>query len=228
MNAMICATNLSRTYARGGVPVTALREATFDVGAGEFVVIRGVSGSGKSTLLNLLGCLDSPTSGTYVLDGEDVSRKTDRELSRIRSRKIGFIFQSFNLLPRTTAVENVEMPMIYADQRVSRMRAAAALERVGLGHRLRHFASELSGGEQQRVAIARALVNDPAVILADEPTGNLDESSGEIIMSLLLDLNREGRTIVMVTHDPAVAACAERTLVIRDGTVYEKELASCT
>ena len=229
MNTMICVNNLSRTYERGGVSVTALREATFDVGAGEFVVIRGVSGSGKSTLLNLLGCLDSPTSGSYALDGEDVSRKTDREFSRIRSRKIGFIFQSFNLLPRTTAVENVEMPMIYADQRVSRVRAEAALERVALGHRLRHFASELSGGEQQRVAIARALVNDPALILADEPTGNLDESSGETIMSLLLDLNREGRTIVMVTHDPAVATRADRTLVIRDGTVHDKEEpAPCT
>ncbi len=228
MNAMIQVNNLSRVYAQGGVPVPALREATFEIGAGEFVVIRGVSGSGKSTLLNLLGCLDSPTSGNYALDGEDVSRKTDRDLSRIRSRKIGFVFQSFNLLQRTTAVENVELPMIYADRPVKRARAAAALERVGLSHRQHHFAAELSGGEQQRVAIARALINDPALILADEPTGNLDESSGTSVMKLLSDLQREGRTIVMVTHDAGVAAFAERTLVIRNGTVYEEELAPCT
>lgn len=227
MNAVIQLNKLSKTYAKGGLPVQALREATFEIGAGEFVVIRGVSGSGKSTLLNLLGCLDSPTSGSYALDGEDVSRKADRDLSRIRSRKIGFVFQSFNLLPRTTALENVELPMIYADRPVKRARAAAALERVGLGHRQHHFAAELSGGEQQRVAIARALINDPALILADEPTGNLDESSGTSVMKLLLDLQREGRTIVVVTHDPAVADFAERTLVIRDGTVYEKELAPC-
>jgi putative ABC transport system ATP-binding protein len=228
MNKMIQVHNLSKAYTQGGVPVPALREATFEIGAGEFVVIRGVSGSGKSTLLNLLGCLDSPSSGSYALDGEDVSRKTDRDLSRIRSRKFGFVFQSFNLLPRTTAVENVELPMIYADRPVSRARAVAALERVGLGHRQHHLASELSGGEQQRVAIARALINDPALILADEPTGNLDESSGTSVMKLLLELQREGRTIVMVTHDPAIAAFAERTLVIRSGTVYEKELAPCT
>ena len=227
MNTIIQVSNLSKTYARGGVPVAALREATFEIGAGEFVVIRGVSGSGKSTLLNLLGCLDAPTTGKYALDGEDVSRKTDRESSRIRSRKIGFVFQSFNLLPRTTAVENVELPMIYADRPMSRSRAVAALERVGLGNRQHHYAAELSGGEQQRVAIARALINDPALILADEPTGNLDESSGTTVMNLLLELQREGRTIVMATHDPAIAAFAQRTLVIRDGTVYEKEPGPC-
>lgn len=224
---MIDVCNLKKTYARGGGRVTALQDATFGIGAGEFVVIRGASGSGKSTLLNLLGCLDSPTSGSYVLDGEDVSGKSDHELSRIRSRKIGFVFQSFNLLPRTTAVENVELPMIYADQPVSRARAVAALERVGLGHRQQHYASELSGGEQQRVAIARALINNPALILADEPTGNLDETAGMSVMSLLLGLQREGRTIVMVTHDPDVASFAQRTFLIRDGSLKEEELARC-
>jgi len=222
---MIEVKGLARIYSRGGTPVTALSDATFAIRAGEFVVIRGASGSGKSTLLNLLGCLDSPSAGIYRLDGEDVAGRNDRELSHLRSRKIGFVFQSFNLLPRTTAVENVELPMIYADKPVSRKRAAAALERVGLGHRQRHYASELSGGEQQRVAIARALINDPALIFADEPTGNLDEAAGAGVMTLLTEMHREGRTIVMVTHDPAVAAFAERTLSIRDGVVHEKESA---
>lgn len=222
---MIEVSQLSKTYSRAGVPVTALRDATFSIGAGEFVVIRGVSGSGKSTLLNLLGCLDSPSSGTYLLDGEDVSSQSDRGLSRVRSRKIGFVFQSFNLLPRTTAIENVLVPMIYADRPVSRARASSALERVGLQHRERHYASELSGGEQQRVAIARALINDPALILADEPTGNLDEAAGGSVMALLSEVNREGRTIIMVTHDPAVAAYANRALHIHDGVVCEQEAA---
>jgi putative ABC transport system ATP-binding protein len=221
---MIRIENISRTYSRDGVPVTALREATFNIDAGDLVVIRGVSGSGKSTLLNILGCLDSPSSGTYLLDGADVSHKSDAELSRIRSQKIGFIFQSFNLLPRTTAIENVELPMIYADREIGRSRAAAMLARVGLAHRERHFARELSGGEQQRVAIARALINDPALILADEPTGNLDESAGAGVMGLLHDLNDEGRTIVLVTHDDAVASHARRVLMIRDGVLRESEV----
>jgi putative ABC transport system ATP-binding protein len=221
---MIRIENISRTYSREGVPVTALREATFNIDAGDLIVIRGVSGSGKSTLLNILGCLDSPSSGTYLLDGADVSHKSDAELSRIRSQKIGFIFQSFNLLPRTTAIENVELPMIYADREISRSRAAAMLARVGLAHRERHFATELSGGEQQRVAIARALINDPALILADEPTGNLDESAGADVMGLLHDLNDEGRTIVLVTHDDAVASHARRVLMIRDGVLRESEV----
>jgi putative ABC transport system ATP-binding protein len=220
---MIAVRGLSKTYARGGGPVVALRDATFEIAAGELVMIRGVSGSGKSTLLNLVGCLDSPSSGSYTLDGVPVSGKSDRELSRIRSQKIGFVFQSFNLLPRTTAVENVELPMIYSDRRVSRRRAESVLERVGLGHRRHHFASELSGGEQQRVAIARALINDPALILADEPTGNLDEVSGKAIMNLLLELHGEGRTIIVVTHDPAVASLGERTLSIHEGVVHEGE-----
>jgi putative ABC transport system ATP-binding protein len=218
---MIKIKNVSRTYYRDGAPVTALREATFNIDAGDLVVIRGVSGSGKSTLLNILGCLDSPSKGTYLLDGADVSHKSDAELSRIRSQKIGFIFQSFNLLARTTAIENVELPMIYADRGISRLRAAEALARVGLAHRERHFATELSGGEQQRVAIARALINDPALILADEPTGNLDENAGAGVMSILHELNDEGRTIVLVTHDDAVASHARRVLMIRDGVLRE-------
>jgi putative ABC transport system ATP-binding protein len=213
---------LAKSYNRGNASVMALKEATFQVDAGEFVVIRGASGSGKSTLLNLLGCLDSPSSGEYFLDGVEVRGKKDAELSRMRSRIIGFVFQSFNLLPRTTAIENVELPMTYADQPVSSARALEALERVGLSHRRRHFASELSGGEQQRVAIARALINNPSLIFADEPTGNLDETAGRGVMSLLTELHREGRTIVMVTHDPAVAAFAERTIALRDGVAYQE------
>jgi putative ABC transport system ATP-binding protein len=223
---MIRIEHISKTYSRDGVPVTALRDASFAIGAGEFVVIRGVSGSGKSTLLNILGCLDSPTSGIYVLGGADVSHKDDAELSRIRSRKIGFIFQSFNLLPRTTAIENVELPMIYADKPVSRTRAEQALARVGLAHREHHYAAELSGGEQQRVAIARSLINDPALILADEPTGNLDESAGAAVMNILHELNDEGRTIILVTHDDAVANHARRVLLIRDGVLHDSEVSA--
>jgi len=221
---MIRLQNVSRTYSRDSVPVTALRDASFEIQQGDFVVIRGASGSGKSTLLNILGCLDLPSSGTYMLDGADMSCRGDAELSRIRSQKIGFVFQSFNLLPRTTAIENVELPMIYSGQRLSRVRAAAALERVGLAARQGHFATELSGGEQQRVAIARGLINDPALILADEPTGNLDQNSGAEVMSILHDLNDEGRTIVLVTHDDAVAAHARRALILRDGVVEEAEV----
>jgi putative ABC transport system ATP-binding protein len=220
---LITLDHVSRTFTPKGTPVTAIRDASLHIPAGDFVVIRGVSGSGKSTLLNILGCLDSPSSGTYLLDGDDVSRKTDRELSRIRSRKVGFIFQSFNLLPRTTAIENVELPMIYADRPVSRERAAQALARVGLAHRENHFATELSGGEQQRVAIARSLINDPCLILADEPTGNLDENAGDAVMKVLKELNHDGRTIVLVTHDDAIASYARRVLRIRDGVLREAE-----
>ena len=223
---MIRLEQVSKTYSRGETPVTALRDASFAIDAGDFVVIRGVSGSGKSTLLNILGCLDSPTSGSYVLDGANVSHKGDAELSRIRSRKIGFIFQSFNLLPRTTAVENVELPMIYADKAVSRTRAKQALDRVGLAHREHHYASELSGGEQQRVAIARSLINDPALILADEPTGNLDDSAGAAVLNILHQLNDEGRTIILVTHDDEVAKHARRVLLIRDGVLRESEVSA--
>jgi putative ABC transport system ATP-binding protein len=221
---MIQAENISKTYLRGdGVSVEALKKVSFRIAPGEFVVIRGASGSGKSTLLNILGCLDPPTEGRYRLNGEDVARYDDNELSRIRNAQIGFIFQSFNLLPRTTAVENVEIPMVYGQGQVNRKRALSALERVGLTLRAGHFATELSGGEQQRVAVARALINDPALILADEPTGNLDFNAGREIMSLLRDLQTEGRTIVLVTHDDALAAYGSREILLRDGTVVSDQ-----
>jgi putative ABC transport system ATP-binding protein len=209
-----------KSYSRGeNSAVHALRDVSFHVEASEFLAIRGPSGSGKSTLLNILGCLDVPTSGSYRLAGEDVSRCTDRELSRVRARRIGFIFQSFNLLPGTTARENVELPMIYGSGRVDRKKALALLERVGLRDRASHFGNELSGGQQQRVAIARALVNDPPLILADEPTGNLDTAASQEVMSLLQELQREGRTIILVTHDDVVASFAGREIVLRDGTI---------
>lgn len=216
---MIQVENLSKTYRRGNSVVEALKSATFDISPGEFVCVRGASGSGKSTLLNLLGCLDQPTSGAYRLDREDVRRYSEGQLSRIRNSKIGFIFQSFNLLPRTTAIENVEIPMVYADGRVDRQRAYDALARVGLAARANHFPTELSGGEQQRVAIARALINRPSLILADEPTGNLDVNAAREIMSLLQSLHDEGRTILLVTHDPTVAAYTEREILLQDGAV---------
>jgi len=217
---MIEIENISKSYSRGenGV-VAALKEASFIITPGEFVVVRGASGSGKSTLLNILGCLDRPTSGRYRLDGKNVSNLNDKQLSRVRNAKIGFIFQSFNLLPRTTAIENIEVPMVYGDGCVDRKKAQASLERVGLGNRENHFAAELSGGEQQRVAIARALINNPALILADEPTGNLDVAAGEEVMRLLQALNREGRTILLVTHDNTIAARASREIVLRDGAI---------
>jgi putative ABC transport system ATP-binding protein len=217
---MIEIENISKSYSRGEAgTVVALREASFTIEPGEFVVVRGASGSGKSTLLNILGCLDRPSAGSYRLDGKDVSQLRDKQLSQVRNAKIGFIFQSFNLLPRTTAVENVEVPMVYRDGRVNRHRAQSALERVGLGDRANHFATELSGGEQQRVAVARALINNPALILADEPTGNLDFAAGEEVMGLLQALHEEGRTIVLVTHDAAVAAYAAREIVLQDGAI---------
>jgi len=217
---MIEIENISKSYSRSqtGV-VTPLKDASFTIAPGEFVIVRGASGSGKSTLLNILGCLDRPTSGRYRLDGEDVSNLNDKQLSRVRNARIGFIFQSFNLLPRTTAIENVEVPMVYGNGHVDRKKAQASLERVGLGNRRNHFATELSGGEQQRVAIARALINTPALILADEPTGNLDVAAGEEVMGLLQALNREGRTILLVTHDNAVAAYASREIFLRDGSI---------
>jgi putative ABC transport system ATP-binding protein len=219
---MIHLSHVSKTHRRGdGTPVVALKDASIEVAAGEFVTIRGPSGSGKSSLLNIVGCLDRPTSGVYELDGLDVSDYPDRKLSRIRSRKIGFVFQSFNLLPRTTALENVEMPMVYAGGRIDRRRALAALERVGLKQRASHYSTELSGGEQQRVAIARALINDPPLILADEPTGNLDSAAAEEVMRILSELNADGRTIVLVTHDDSVAAHAKRELLLKDGIVTE-------
>lgn len=215
---MIELTRVAKIYRRGdGTPVPALKDVSCTIGQGEFVTVRGASGSGKSSLLNIIGCLDTPTSGTYRLGGEDVSTCSDQERSHIRCRQIGFIFQSFNLLPRTTAAENVELPALYRGGDVDRKKALALLDRVGLGHRAGHFVAELSGGEQQRVAIARALMNDPPLLLADEPTGNLDSASGDAIMELLTRLHREGRTIVLVTHDERVASYARRELLIRDG-----------
>ncbi len=217
---MIEVEHIEKTYQRGdGTPVTALRDVSFTIDQGEFVTVRGASGSGKSSLLNILGCLDTPTAGTYRLDGEDVSRYSDKQRSHLRCRSIGFVFQSFNLLPRTTAVENVEVPALYSGESLDRDKALSLLQRVGLADRAEHFISELSGGEQQRVAIARALMNDPPLLLADEPTGNLDSASGESILELLTDLHNEGRTIVMVTHDQAIAAYAQRELYIRDGII---------
>jgi len=211
---------ISKAYQRaGGETVHALKKVSFRINPGEFVVVRGPSGSGKSTLLNILGCLDQPTSGSYRLDGEDVAGYRDAQLSRVRNAKIGFVFQSFNLLARTTALENVEIPMVYGDGRVDRKRALAALDRVGLGGRADHYATELSGGEQQRVAIARALINRPGLILADEPTGNLDLTVGREVMALLRELNREGSTILLVTHDDAVASYALREIALRDGAI---------
>jgi len=226
---MIEAESISKTFVRGeSGTVEALKNVSLRIAPGEFVVVRGASGSGKSTLLNILGCLDPPTRGSYLLDGEDVARYDDKQLSRLRNAKIGFIFQSFNLLPRTTALENVEIPMVYSHGKVDRQKALAALERVGLAARASHFATELSGGEQQRVALARALINSPALILADEPTGNLDLNSGREVMRLLCDLHTEGHTILLVTHDDAVAAYGSREILLRDGLVVSDEVRAGT
>ena len=218
--AMIELEDITKVYRMGSVAVNALKGVSLRVDQGEFVAIRGASGSGKSTLMNIVGCLDLPTTGRYLLDGVDVRRLNDNQLAAIRNLKIGFVFQMFNLIPRSTAVHNVEMPLIYAGVNSQRRRLAmAALEAVGLADRARHQPTELSGGQQQRVAIARALVTQPAILLADEPTGNLDsESSGEI-MRLMVELNAQGRTIVLITHENDIAAFAKRVVRLRDGLV---------
>jgi len=218
---LISLRGVSKIYRTGDVEVAALRGADFSVETGEFVAIMGSSGSGKSTLMNILGCLDRPTAGQYFLDGQDVSRLDRNGLAIVRNRTLGFVFQSFNLLARTSALENVELPMLYAGvpARERKRRAREALERVGLGARLDHHPRQLSGGQQQRVAIARALVSQPRVILADEPTGNLDSRTSVEVMALFQELRHEGITLVLVTHEPDIASHASRVVVVRDGRI---------
>jgi putative ABC transport system ATP-binding protein len=225
-SAAIRVQDVHRIYELGENRVHALRGINLEIGKGEFVAIMGSSGSGKSTLMNILGCLDRPTSGDYFLDGVNVSQLSKKELAAIRNRRLGFVFQGFNLLARTTALENVELPTLYAkiESKERLLRAKQALEMVGLGERLDHFPSQLSGGQQQRVAIARALVNQPSILLADEPTGNLDSRTAVEIMSILQGLNDEGLTIVLVTHEPDVAQYARRVITFRDGKVRRDEL----
>jgi putative ABC transport system ATP-binding protein len=227
-DAVISIQDVHRIYQLGENRVHALRGINLEIGRGEFVAIMGSSGSGKSTLMNILGCLDRPTSGNYVLDGVNVAQLPKKELAAIRNRRLGFVFQGFNLLARTTALENVELPTLYARLHLEerQKRARRALEMVGLGERLDHFPSQLSGGQQQRVAIARALVNQPSILLADEPTGNLDSRTSVEIMSILQKLNDEGLTIVLVTHEPDIAQYAKRVITFRDGRVRRDELVS--
>ena len=222
MDPILSIRHLRRDFKMGDEIVHALRGVSFDVHAGEFLTIMGTSGSGKSTMLNILGCMDKPTAGEYILDGEHIEKLKTESLATIRSRQVGFVFQSYNLLSRTTAVENVELPLLYnskipADER--RERAVNALKRVGLESRLNHLPNQLSGGQQQRVAIARALVNDPVIILADEATGNLDTRTSYEIMEIFQELNSRGKTIVFVTHEPDIATFSSRTLVLRDGQI---------
>ena len=223
---VIRVTGLQRSYVMGAETVHALRGVDVEIRRNEYVAIMGPSGSGKSTLMNLIGCLDTPTGGEYWLNGQEVSRMSDDALARVRNKEIGFVFQTFNLLPRATALQNVELPLVYAGVPAAerRRKAAAALERVGLGARMDHRPNELSGGQRQRVAIARGLVNDPALLLADEPTGNLDSTTTEEILEVFGKLHAQGQTIIIVTHEPDVAKHAARTVVIRDGRIASDTL----
>jgi len=222
---VVDAKDVWRTHHAGGQPVHALAGLNLNIERGEFLAVMGPSGSGKSTLLNVLGCLDRPTSGIYRLAGEDTSKLGADALARLRNRRIGFCFQSYNLLPRFTAVQNVALPLVYSgvDRRTREERARARLTEVGLGARLEHRSTQLSGGQQQRVAIARALVTDPDILLADEPTGTLDSHTGREVMALLQGLHRQGRTIILVTHDPSIAAYAERLVALQDGKVAKDQ-----
>lgn len=220
---MIKIENLNKVYNTGKVQVEALRDVNLEIEKEEFVAVMGPSGSGKSTLMNILGCLDRPTSGNYILDGINIAGLNDNQLAVIRNKKIGFVFQSFNLLPRTTALKNVELPMMYAGipAKERRLKAIEVLKKVGLGDRIHHKPNELSGGQKQRVAIARALINNPAILLADEPTGNLDTKSGEEIMDIFQRLNDEGVTIILVTHEADIARHAKRIVLFRDGRIID-------
>jgi putative ABC transport system ATP-binding protein len=221
---MIELENVTKIYQMGDIELRALNRVSLTIESGDLVAIMGPSGSGKSTMMNILGCLDIPTEGTYRLDGIDVSSLKDNQLAEIRNRKIGFVFQSFNLIPRTSAVRNVELPLVYAGIHNRRAKATEALEKVGLGSRVKHLPNELSGGQQQRVAIARAIVTDPVMILADEPTGNLDSHSTIEIMKLLVELNDAGRTVILITHEDEVASYAKRVVHLRDGEVVRDEV----
>lgn len=216
---MIDLKNITKTYDMGSVKVQVLRGITLHVNEGEFLSIIGPSGSGKSTLMNIIGCLDIPTTGEYYLDSKEISTYNEKQLSKIRNQKIGFIFQKFNLLPKLSALENVELPLIYRNMnnKERKRRSIEALEKVGLNDRMSHKPTELSGGQQQRVAIARALAGDPPVLLADEPTGNLDSKSGSDVMNIIKQLSNEGKTIVLITHDNEIARVAQRTITIKDG-----------
>jgi putative ABC transport system ATP-binding protein len=223
---MIELTNINKTYQMGLLNITVLSDVCLNVQSGEFIAIMGPSGSGKSTLMNILGCLDRPTSGVYRFENREISTLSDNELASVRNVKIGFVFQTFNLLPRFSALKNVEIPMIYAGipARKRKERGAPLLEKVGLGDRMQHKPMELSGGQQQRVAIARALMNNPSLLLADEPTGNLDSHSGKEILNILTDLNRQGVTIIIVTHDKDVAAQCQRIIHLKDGRILTDQV----
>ena len=225
---MIAVNNLSKTYDSGTLSVKALRNVSFQIDKGEFVAIMGSSGSGKSTLMNLLGCLDLPTSGHYSLEGLEIANLKSNQLAEVRNRRIGFVFQSFNLLPRATALENTELPLLYGRVLNPTEIAMQALARVGLKHRAKHRPTELSGGEKQRVAIARALVNKPSIILADEPTGNLDSTTSEEILSLFRQLNAEDVTIILVTHEEEIARQAKRIIKMKDGKIIQDQVLKAT